>query len=231
MKRGWTTNKARKVTLLICSCFVLPVVLATMIDVHFNVNESFFAKAQMASYSAERTVNIAGVEKKEKVKEPLPAEVQTALKALNGQSYGSAFDFTQAAAKVIGKEKAASMGDALIDCARSNNYYWFAVVLIALAAAAHQGWSTNVFSLVGDMFPRRVVGSVTGLGGFAGSIGGILLFLIVGKIRQAAIDRGEPGNYFLIFLAASLAYVTALVLIHLLAPRLEPAQVEGKTSG
>ncbi|MGO9199702.1 MAG: MFS transporter [Limisphaerales bacterium] len=105
---------------------------------------------------------------------------------------------------------------------------WVAVALITLAASAHQAWSANAFSLASDMFPRRVVGSVTGFGGFAGSIGAIALFMIVGQLRKAAIARGEPGNYFLIFLAASLAYLVALLIIHLLAPKLEPANVEDK---
>ena len=103
---------------------------------------------------------------------------------------------------------------------------WVAVALITLAASAHQAWSANAFSLAGDMFPRRIVGSVTGFGGFAGSVGAIVLFIIVGQIRKAAIARHEPGDYFLIFLAASLAYITALLIVHLLAPRLEPANIE-----
>ena len=114
--------------------------------------------------------------------------------------------------------------------AATTNTPWVAVALIALAASAHQAWSANVFSLAGDMFPRRIVGSVTGLGGFAGSVGGIVLFTIVRKIRLAAIARGETGNYFLIFLAAGLAYVVALLIAHLLAPKLEPAQIEEKTA-
>ncbi len=112
--------------------------------------------------------------------------------------------------------------------AAKTNTPWVAVTLIAMAAAAHQAWSANAFSLAGDMFPRRIVGSVTGLGGFAGSVGGIVLFTIVRKIRLAAIARGETGNYFLIFLAAGLAYVVALLIAHLLAPKLEPAEVEEK---
>jgi MFS transporter, ACS family, hexuronate transporter len=103
---------------------------------------------------------------------------------------------------------------------------WVAVGLITLAASAHQAWSANIFSLAGDMFPRRVIGSVTGFGGFAGSVGAIGLFIIVGQLRDASIARGEKGDYFLIFLAASLAYITALGIIHLLAPKLEPAKIE-----
>ena len=110
--------------------------------------------------------------------------------------------------------------------AAQTNTPWVAVTLIAVAAAAHQAWSANMFSLAGDMFPRRIVGSVTGLGGFAGSVGGIVLFTVVRKIRLAAIARGETGNYFLIFLAAGLAYLLALLVIHIFAPKLEPAKIE-----
>jgi ACS family hexuronate transporter-like MFS transporter len=106
---------------------------------------------------------------------------------------------------------------------------WVAVGLITLAAAAHQAWSANAYSLASDMFPRRVVGSVTGFGGFAGSVGAIGMFVGVAHLREAAIQRGQPGNYFAIFLAASLAYLAALLVVHLLAPRLEPAQVEEPT--
>jgi ACS family hexuronate transporter-like MFS transporter len=137
MKIGWSINKARKVTFLICACCVLPVVFAAL-----------------------------------------------------------------------------------------THDKWVAVALITLAASAHQAWSANAFSLAGDMFPRRIVGSVTGFGGFAGSVGAIVLFIVVGQIRKAAIARHEPGDYFLIFLAASLAYITALLIVHLLAPRLEPAKIE-----
>ncbi len=141
MKIGWTVNKARKTTFLICAVCVLPVVFATV------------------------TTN-----------------------------------------------------------------QWVAVGLITLAASAHQAWSANIFSLAGDMFPRRIIGSVTGFGGFAGSVGAIALFIIVGRLRDAAIARGEPGNYFVTFLAASLAYITALLIMHLLAPKLEPAKIEANAS-
>ncbi len=105
---------------------------------------------------------------------------------------------------------------------------WVAIGLIALAAAAHQAWSANVFSLASDMFPRRVVGSVTGLGGMVGALGGVLLFTIVGRIRDAAVAQGTPGNYFPIFAGVSLAYLVALAIAHMLAPRLEPAKVEAQ---
>jgi ACS family hexuronate transporter-like MFS transporter len=108
---------------------------------------------------------------------------------------------------------------------------WLAVALIAIAASAHQAWSANVFSLAGDMFPRRVVGSVTGLAGFAGSVGGLVLFLFIAHVRKMAEASHDLGNYHFIFLAASLSYLTGLVIVHLLAPKLEPVTFDQKTKG
>jgi len=97
---------------------------------------------------------------------------------------------------------------------------WVAVALVSLAASAHQGWSANIFTMVSDMFPRRAVGSVVGIGGFAGAVGGMLISTIVGLILQ------YTGSYFPIFIIAASAYLVALLVIHLLAPRLAPANVE-----
>jgi ACS family hexuronate transporter-like MFS transporter len=96
---------------------------------------------------------------------------------------------------------------------------WVAVLLIGLAAAAHQGWSANIFTLASDMFPRQAVGSVVGIGGMFGSIGGMLIALVVGQILQLT------GSYVPIFAIAASAYLIALAVIHLLAPRLEPARL------
>src|SRR3954452_19209139 len=99
------------------------------------------------------------------------------------------------------------------------NKEWLAVMLVGIAAAAHQGFSANLFTLTSDMFPRKAVGSVVGIGGFAGAMGGFLLNLSAGRIRDMF------GSYVPVFLLASVAYLTALALIHLLVPRLEPARV------
>jgi ACS family hexuronate transporter-like MFS transporter len=107
--------------------------------------------------------------------------------------------------------------------------YWLAVALIAIAASAHQAWSANVYSLAGDMFPRRMVGSVTGLAGFAGSVGGLILFILIAHVRTMAEESHDLGNYRLIFLAASLAYVTGAVIVQLLAPKLEPVEFDQET--
>ena len=96
---------------------------------------------------------------------------------------------------------------------------WPAVLLISLAAAAHQGWSANLFTLTSDMFPRKAVGSVVGIGGMAGAVGGMFIALLVGAILEAT------GSYVPIFIVAGSAYLVALAIIHLLAPKLQPADV------
>jgi ACS family hexuronate transporter-like MFS transporter len=131
MKRGWTTNRARKVTMLLCALGVLPVVWSALTE-----NK------------------------------------------------------------------------------------WVAAGLITLAASAHQAWSANLYSLAGDLFPRRVVGSVTGLGGMVGALGSMLLFYITGRVLS------HTGNYLPVFALASVCYLVALVAIHLLVPRLERADLE-----
>jgi len=226
MNLGWSVNKARKTTLLICALLVLPVVFAATIEIRFGVDQRFFERLAKATYTSEQTVEVAGRKEKQATIQPVPAGVQAALRSLEGKSFDSAFRFMQAAKAAGGASLTPPMEGALIEAARLNNAYWIAVLLIALAASAHQAWSANAFSLAGDMFPRRVLGSVTGFGGFAGSVGAIALFTLVGHLRNNAIARGEPGDYFLIFLAASLAYLTALGVIQVLAPRLEPAKID-----
>lgn len=96
---------------------------------------------------------------------------------------------------------------------------WAAVALIGLAAAAHQGWSANIFTMSSDMFPRRAVGSVVGIGGMAGAMGGATFATLTGYI----LDR-TGGNYMILFGIAASAYLVALTIIHLLTPNLEPAE-------
>jgi MFS transporter, ACS family, hexuronate transporter len=97
---------------------------------------------------------------------------------------------------------------------------WTAVAVIGLAAAAHQGWSANLFTLTSDMFPRRAVGSVVGLGGMFGAIGGMFVAQLAGKILQMT------GSYVLLFIIAGSMYLIALAAIHLLAPRLDPVNID-----
>lgn len=97
---------------------------------------------------------------------------------------------------------------------------WVAVAIISLAAAAHQGWSANLFTLTSDTFPRQAVGSVVGLGGMAGAVGGMLIAKLTGYILEST------GSYVPVFLIAASAYLIALAVIHLLMPKLEPARLD-----
>jgi ACS family hexuronate transporter-like MFS transporter len=97
---------------------------------------------------------------------------------------------------------------------------WLAVLLIGIAAAAHQGWSANIFTISSDMFPKQAVGSVVGIGGMLGAVGGMIIAPLVGYILQTT------GSYIPIFMIAASAYLVALLIIHLLAPKLEPAKLE-----
>lgn len=107
----------------------------------------------------------------------------------------------------------------VVFAAKASNV-WIAVLLVGLAAGAHQGWSANIFTTSSDMFPRQAVGSVVGIGGMAGAIGGMLISKIVGYVLQST------GSYVPIFIIAGSTYLIALGIIHLLAPRLEPVPLD-----
>jgi len=93
---------------------------------------------------------------------------------------------------------------------------WAAVLVVGLAAAAHQWWSANIFTLSSDMFPRQAVGTVVGIGGFAGAMGGVLFQRVTGLVLQS-----NGNNYVPIFIVCGLAYVSALLVIHLLVPKVQ----------
>jgi ACS family hexuronate transporter-like MFS transporter len=97
---------------------------------------------------------------------------------------------------------------------------WSAVLLIALACAAHQGFSANLYALPTDLLPRGAVGSVAGVGGLAGALGGMLMARYAGQVLQSL------GSYGPIFAVAGFAYVTALLVVHLLTPRYAPICAE-----
>ena len=95
---------------------------------------------------------------------------------------------------------------------------WIATLLIGLATAGHQGFSANVYALPSDLFPRWAVGSVVGLGGLSGAVGGMLMAKYAGFILQTV------GSYRPIFVAAAGAYLVALLVIHLITPAYRPAR-------
>ncbi len=96
---------------------------------------------------------------------------------------------------------------------------WACVALISLATAAHQGWSANLFTTASDMFPRRAVASVVGIGGFGGAIGGMGIASFTGFVLQFT------GSYLPVFLIAGSVYLLALLIMHLIVPDLKPANI------
>ncbi len=97
---------------------------------------------------------------------------------------------------------------------------WGAVAIVGLAAAAHQGWSANLFTTASDLFPRRALGAVVGIGGMAGSIGGVLFSEVIGQVLQ------RTGHYWVLFAIGALAYLLALAIMHVLTPRMAPAKLD-----
>jgi ACS family hexuronate transporter-like MFS transporter len=96
---------------------------------------------------------------------------------------------------------------------------WTAVALVSVAAAAHQWWSANVYTMASDMFPRRAVGTVVGMGGLAGAIAGWLAQRATGRHLDMT-----ASDYSAIFVFCGLAYLAAWIVIHLLAPRFDPVE-------
>ena len=100
-------------------------------------------------------------------------------------------------------------------------HMWLAVALIALAAGGHCGWSANVFSLMSDIFPKKAIGSVAGFGGFAGAVGGAIVAFSVGEILQ---NVGIDG-YYIPFAIAGSGYLIALLIVHLLVPKIKTVNI------
>ncbi len=101
--------------------------------------------------------------------------------------------------------------------------YWFAVVVIGIAASAHQAWSANIFTTVSDMFPKKAVGSVTGIGGMAGGLGGVLINSGAGRIFDHFKAAGDvTQGYTILFVFCALAYLIAWAVMKILVPRFKP---------
>lgn len=104
---------------------------------------------------------------------------------------------------------------------------WYAVVIIGIAASAHQAWSANLFTTVSDMFPKNSVASVVGIGGMAGGFGGMAVAKVAGKLfdHYKALGHIETG-YYILFLYCGLGYLLAwFIMFRLLVPKMKPIEV------
>ena len=197
IKKGWTVNRARKTTMLISALCILPVMFSTQLGTRFDTNARFFEKLQKAEIGNDSIAT---------------------LRPLEGTSYKSAKEFLKAARDVMGEEQEKKLESVLITSARSDNYYWMAVLLIAIAAASHQAWSANIFTLVSDVFPKKATASVIGIGGMVGALAGLVADFSLGQV----LSSSGPAGYFFAFLVAGSCYLVILGAVHLLMPRMTP---------
>lgn len=103
---------------------------------------------------------------------------------------------------------------------------WGAVLLIGLAGAAHQAWSANLYTTVSDMFPKKAVASVIGIGGMAGATGGMLFPIFSGRLLDNFTAAGNvTAGYTILFTICAFAYVITFLFHHLLAPKFQPFQL------
>jgi ACS family hexuronate transporter-like MFS transporter len=111
-----------------------------------------------------------------------------------------------------------------------NYSYWFPIIIIGIAAAAHQAWSANIFSTVGDMFPRSAIATITGIGGMAGGVGSYLINKGSGMLFDYADMsqmkfmgfEGIKSGYFIIFSICAVAYIIGWVVMKSLVPKYKP---------
>lgn len=103
---------------------------------------------------------------------------------------------------------------------------WFAVLIIGFAASAHQAWSANIFTTVSDMFPKRIVASVTGLGGMAGAVGGILIAWLAGVLFEHYKSAGKIEiGYYIMFIICGSAYIIAWLIMQVVVPGMRQVKV------
>ena len=111
---------------------------------------------------------------------------------------------------------------------------WWPAILIGIAGAGHQAWSANIFSTVGDMFPKSTIASVTGIGAMAGGIGSMIIQKVAGNLFTYAEGQGaafhfmgfegKPAGYFIMFCFCGLAYLTGWIIMKVLVPKYEPVE-------
>ena len=104
---------------------------------------------------------------------------------------------------------------------------WWPVIIIGICGAAHQSWSANIYSVVGDMFPKSTIATIIGIGGMAGGIGSFLINLCSGRLFDYAAEtrmqfmgfEGKPAGYFIIFCVCGIAYLLGWIIMKALVPR------------
>lgn len=196
--RGWRASRAHKAVMFVCALLISPVAGVTGLATHFEIDQRFF----------ERVIH-AHVQ--------LTAEQVSLLNRERGRSYATAREFEVVLERVSAQAPLSSTVEAAcIAAARANQLYWIATLLIALAAAGHQAWAANLFSLIGDYVGKESVASVTGFSGMVGAVSALMADFLVGH----ALTHNVAGGYFVAFIGAGVVYLVVLGLFQvLLRPR------------
>ena len=115
------------------------------------------------------------------------------------------------------------------------NSPWWPAILIGLAAAGHQAWSANIFSTVGDMFPKGAIATITGIGAMAGGVGSMIIQKVAGNLFTYAENagaafhflgfEGKPAGYFIVFCFCGIAYLMAWIIMRILVPKYKPVVI------
>jgi ACS family hexuronate transporter-like MFS transporter len=115
------------------------------------------------------------------------------------------------------------------------NTPWFPIILIGILGAAHQSWSANIFSTIGDMFPKSTIATITGIGGMAGGVGSFLINKGAGALFTYAEGQGaafkfmgfegKPAGYMIIFCICAVAYLVGWCIMKVLVPKYKPVVV------
>ena len=101
--------------------------------------------------------------------------------------------------------------------------FWVPVLLIGIGVSAHQAWSANIFSTVSDMFPKKAIGSIIGIGGMAGGIGGVLITKVGGALFDHYKTLGHiRTGYTIMFSFCAVAYLLAWIVMKALVPKYKP---------
>jgi len=104
---------------------------------------------------------------------------------------------------------------------------WLAVISVGIATSAHQAWSANIFTTASDMFPKRAVGSIVGIGGMAGAVGGMLVAKSAGMLLDYYDSLGKiQTGYYIMFIVCGSAYLLAWFIMHLLVPRMQRVRLD-----
>ena len=107
---------------------------------------------------------------------------------------------------------------------------WVVVALLALAIAGNAAWSANIFTIVSDMLPKKVVSSVIGIGSMAGAVGGVLFPMLVGAVLDYYKNRGNiTAGYNILFIFCGLSFLLAWLLIHWITPKMKPYDPDTKS--